>query len=75
MILIKLLIYFCLKISSSCRGNGNILFLFLCYLIYGCSIVMYFIYFVRYIGVEEYMFGCCCFVSVYVCVYINIVVF
>lgn len=60
---------------SSCSGSdGNIMFLFLFYLVYGCSVVMNFIDFMVYIGVEQNMFGSSGFIGVDVCIDIDVMV-
>lgn len=46
-VLIELLFYIRLEISCCSRCDSNIMFLFLFYLVYGSSIIVYFIDFVR----------------------------
>lgn len=66
--------YIRLECSSCCGGDSNIMFLFLFYLVYGSCVVMNFIDFVVYIGVEQNMFGSSGFIGVDVCIDIDIMV-
>lgn len=49
---LELCFYIMLEGGGGCRGNGNIMFLFLDYLVYSCSIVVNFVNFVREVSVE-----------------------
>lgn len=66
--------YIRLECSSRSGSDGNITFLFLFYLVYGCSVVMNFIDFMVYIGVEQNTFGSSGFIGVDVRIDIDVTV-
>lgn len=57
-------VYVFLECGGGSGLDCDVMFLFLFYLVYGGSVVMYFIDFVVFVGVEQDVFGCGGFVGI-----------